>query len=173
MADALANIADPGPQPGSAEVFANDALAATQDGTAGAAADAAGATVSPIVADSAADAEERRRHPRAPVDLLVGLKFDTVQQFLAVYAEDISESGMFLRSEHAGAVREVGQVLDLRFDAGQQRIVQGQARVVRVVPPGHSGGPAGIGVEFVDLDPTSRRLVEAIVRIKLATPFGG
>ena len=128
MADALANIADPGPQPGSAEVFANDALAATQDGTAGAAADAAGATVSPIVADSAADAEERRRHPRAPVDLLVGLKFDTVQQFLAVYAEDISESGMFLRSEHAGAVREVGQVLDLRFDAGQQRIVQAMNR---------------------------------------------
>jgi hypothetical protein len=114
-------------------------------------------------------AEERRRHPRAPVDLLVGVKFESVQQFLAVYAEDISESGMFLRSEHAGPLREPGEMLELRFDAGNRRIVQGRARVVRVVEPSGPGEPGGIAIEFVELDSVSRRLLEAVVRIKLAT----
>jgi hypothetical protein len=117
--------------------------------------------------------EERRRHPRAPVDLLVGVKFESVQQFLALYAEDISESGMFLRSEHAGPLREVGQTLELRFDAGNRRIVEGRARVVRVLESRSPGQPGGIAVEFVDLDGVSRKLVEAIVRIKLAAVHGG
>ncbi len=117
--------------------------------------------------------EERRRHPRAPVDLLVGVKFESVQQFLAVYAEDLSESGMFLRNEHAGPLREVGQVVELRFDAGNRRIVEGRARVVRVLEPGAPGAPGGIAIEFVDLDPVSRKLIEAIVRIKLAAVHGG
>jgi len=117
--------------------------------------------------------EERRRHPRAPVDLLVGVKFDSVQHFLAVYAEDLSESGMFLRSEHAGPLREPGQTLELRFDAGNRRIVEGRARVVRVLEPRAEGRPGGIAIEFIDLDPVSRKLVEAIVRIKLAAVQGG
>jgi hypothetical protein len=113
--------------------------------------------------------EERRRHPRAPVDLLVGVKFESVQHFLAVYAEDISESGMFLRSEHAGPLREPGETLELRFDAGNRRIVQGHARVVRVVEPSGPGEPGGIAIEFVELDSVSRKLLRAIGRIKLAT----
>ncbi|HWE24864.1 MAG TPA: PilZ domain-containing protein [Myxococcales bacterium] len=117
--------------------------------------------------------EERRRHPRAPVELLVGLKFDSVQHFLALYAEDISESGMFLRSEHAGELRSIGEELELRFDAGDRRIVQGRGRVVRVIEPGNAENTAGIGVEFVELDDTSRKLIEAIVRIKLASVRGG
>jgi hypothetical protein len=115
------------------------------------------------------DVEERRRHPRAPVELLVGLKFDSVQHFLAMYAEDISESGMFLRSEHAGALRSIGEELELRFDAGNRRIVQGRGRVVRVIEPGDPTNTAGIGIQFVELDDPSRKLVEAIVRIKLAS----
>jgi PilZ domain len=117
--------------------------------------------------------EERRRHPRAPIDLLVGVKFDSVQQFLAVYAEDLSESGMFLRSEHAGPLREPGQIVELRFDAGNRRIVQGRARVVRVLEARAEGKPSGIAIEFTELDPVSRQLVQAIVRIKLASVQGG
>src|SRR2546430_14851897 len=102
MADALANAPDSGSQSVSEEAFANEGMIpALQEPALPSATEISAAEV-------ASDADERRRHPRAPVDLLVGLKFDSVQQFLAVYAEDISESGMFLRSEHAGAVREVG-----------------------------------------------------------------
>ena len=103
--------------------------------------------------------EDRRRHPRAPVDLQVRLRFPSVQQFLAACAGDISESGMFIRN--GGAQHSVGEEVTLQFDAGHERIVQGTARVVRT-------DPAGIGVEFVELDETSRRVIEMIVRIKLA-----
>jgi len=105
------------------------------------------------------DQEERRRHQRASVDLLVNLEFPSVQQFLSAYAGDISESGMFIRTDASG--HREGDVVRLQFDAGKERIVQGSARVVRV-------DGAGIGVEFVDLDDTARRLIEMIVRIKLA-----
>jgi c-di-GMP-binding flagellar brake protein YcgR len=105
------------------------------------------------------DQEERRRHQRAPVDLLVSLEFPSVQQFLSAYAGDISESGMFIRTDSSG--HREGEVVWLQFDAGTERIVQGSARVVRV-------DATGIGVEFVELDETARRLIEMIVRIKLA-----
>ena len=114
--------------------------------------------------------EERRRHPRAPIGLQVDLRFDSVQHFLSAHAEDISESGMFIRGWETspdGTPREVGQTLALRFDAGGERIVEGTARVVRVVRKAQ-GGEAGIGLQFIELDAQSRRLVEAIVRIKLA-----
>jgi len=105
------------------------------------------------------DQEERRRHQRAPVDLPINLEFPSVQHFLSAYAGDISESGMFIRTDASG--HREGEVVRLQFDAGKERIVQGTARVVRV-------DDAGLGVEFVDLDDTARRLIEMIVRIKLA-----
>jgi c-di-GMP-binding flagellar brake protein YcgR len=103
--------------------------------------------------------DDRRRSPRAPVDLQVGLRFDSVQQFLSAYAGDISEGGMFVRV--AGGGHEVGQTVTLQFDAGKERIVQGTARIVRV-------DASGVALQFIELDDTSRRLVEMIVRIKLA-----
>ncbi len=103
--------------------------------------------------------DERRRAPRAQVDLQVGLRFESVQQFLSACAGDISETGMFVRVQNAQ--HEVGQLVTLRFDAGKERIVQGTARIARVID-------SGIGLEFVELDETSRKLVEMIVRIKLA-----
>jgi hypothetical protein len=111
--------------------------------------------------------DDRRRHPRAPLDLQVSLRFPSVQEFLSVYAGDISESGMFIRGwneDIEGKPREVGEVVTLQFEAGNEHIVQGTARIVRIV----RGKEAGLGVEFVDLDPVSRKLVEMIVRIKLA-----
>ena len=103
--------------------------------------------------------DERRRAPRAQVELQVGLRFESVQQFLSAYAGDISETGMFVRMEQPP--HEVGQLVALRFDAGKERIVQGTARIARVTGE-------GVGLEFVELDETSRKLVEMIVRIKLA-----
>lgn len=89
----------------------------------------------------------------------MGLRFDSVQHFLSAYAGDISEGGMFVRMENP--CHEIGQTVALRFDAGKERIVHGTARIVRV-------DETGIGLQFVELDDLSRRLVEMIVRIKLA-----
>ncbi|MBS2024898.1 MAG: PilZ domain-containing protein [Deltaproteobacteria bacterium] len=119
-------------------------------------------------------AEQRRRHPRARIDLVVSLKFASVQEFMDAQAQDISVGGMFLRNQQigpGGQVREVGQLLALKFDAGNQRVVEGLARVVRVVLPEETGMVPGVGVEFLDLDDRSRALIEAIVDIKMTQPY--
>ena len=82
-----------------------------------------------------------------------------MQQFLSAYAGDISEGGMFVRIDKPQ--HTLGEMVTLRFEAGKERIVQGTAKVVRV-------DSEGIGLQFVELDETSRKLVEMIVRIKLA-----
>jgi PilZ domain len=106
--------------------------------------------------------EENRRHPRAQVDLQVSLRFSSVQQFLSAHAGNVSESGMFIEGNYLGdASHEVGQVVVLRFEAGKERIVHGKARIARA-------DESGIGLEFIELDETSRKLIEMIVRIKLA-----
>lgn len=110
-------------------------------------------------ADAAA---ERRRHRRAPVDLHLSLRFSSVQQFLSAHAGDISESGMFIRGWQGEA--QVGELVTLRFDTGSERIVEGSARVVRIVREPEPG----VGVQFVELDEQGRKLIEMIVRIKLA-----
>ena len=105
--------------------------------------------------------DDRRRSPRAALDdLQVGLRFDSVQQFLSAHAGDISEGGMFVRMDNPQQ-HEVGQTVTLRFEAGKERIVQGTARIARV-------DKDGIGLQFIDLDATSRKLIEMIVRIQLA-----
>ena len=106
-----------------------------------------------------ADDPDRRRHQRAPFDFQVSLRFESVQQFLSACAGDISESGMFIRT--APGQHELGEMVALRFDAGKERVVHGTAKVVRL-------DASGVGVEFVDLDDTSRKVIEMIVRIKLA-----
>lgn len=118
----------------------------------------------------------RRKFPRARIDLVVSLRFQSVQQFLDAKAEDISVGGMFLRSEHAGPggqLRKVGQLLVLKFDAGNQRVVEGLGRVVRVVTPDEPGMVAGVGIEFLDLDERSTALIAAIIAIKTVKPFEG
>lgn len=105
------------------------------------------------------DPKERRRSPRASIDLQVALRFDSVQHFLSTCAGDISEGGMFVRVRRPQ--HQVGQTVWLRFDAGKERIVHGSARIVRVED-------SGLALEFLDLDESSRKLIEMIVRIQLA-----
>ena len=119
--------------------------------------------------------EEKRRFPRATVDLSVQVKFGSVQEFLNATAEDLSVGGMFLRSSHfgePGLQRPMGSLIALQFHAGDRRVVQGVGKVVRVILPGVAGVAPGVGVEFVELDETSRKLVAAIVDIKLARTHG-
>ena len=94
------------------------------------------------------DSEDRRRHRRAQVDLQVSLRFASVQQFLSAYAGDISESGMFIRAEPAE--HRPGELVTLQFDAGNERIVQGRARVVRVDASGFAAGIHSWGAKGAD-----------------------
>lgn len=102
---------------------------------------------------------DRRHHARAPVTLLVQYRYDTLADFVAEYATNLSPAGMFLRAD---APSPEGTMLHLQFSLKDgSRLIEGLARVVRVVSP---GGPAepGMGVEFVDFDPVSRGVVQRL-----------
>jgi type IV pilus assembly protein PilZ len=107
---------------------------------------------------------ERRRYPRVPLNLLIQFRFDTFEEFLSEYASDISEGGMFIRSDEP---REEGSMVYLQFALKDgTMLIEGLGRVVRLNP---GGGPApqGIGVEFVNFDEDSKALIQAIVAEKV------
>ena len=104
--------------------------------------------------------DEKRRHPRAALSLLVQFRSTTFEDFLAHYSVDLSVGGIFLRTD---APRPEGTLLYFQFtlDDGS-RLIEGLGRVVRVNPPA-PGRVAGMGLEFVNLDPASAELIADIV----------
>lgn len=107
---------------------------------------------------------EKRKAPRADLHILVQFRFNTFEDFLAEYSTDISVGGMFLRTDHP---RPEGALIYLQFALRDgSKLIEGLGKVVRVNPPG-GNRPAGMGVEFVNLDEDSRGLIEEIVAVKL------
>jgi uncharacterized protein (TIGR02266 family) len=105
--------------------------------------------------------DERRRYPRVPLSLLIQYRFDTLADFLAEYSVDISEGGMFIRTDEP---REEGSLIYLQFYLRDgAKLIEGLGKVVRVNPPGREGQVAGMGVEFVNFDDESMRLIKQIV----------
>jgi len=108
---------------------------------------------------------EKRKSPRAELHILVQFRFDTFEDFLAEYSIDISVGGMFLRTDHP---RPEGSMIYLQFALRDgSKLIEGLGKVVRV-NPGGTDRPAGMGVEFVNLDEDSRVLIEEIVSQKMA-----
>jgi uncharacterized protein (TIGR02266 family) len=106
------------------------------------------------------DSVERRRYPRVPLNLLIQYRFDTFEDFISEYASDLSEGGMFIRTDD---LREEGAMIYLQFALKDgTKLIEGLGRVVRV-NPSEVNGPRGMGVEFVNFDEDSREMVSAIV----------
>jgi hypothetical protein len=112
---------------------------------------------------------ERRRFPRAPVDLRVQLGFPTVTEFLAVHATDISRGGLFLAmlADANAPQLAANQPLILRVAIGPDRTIEATARVVRVIGTPAPDRTVGVAVEFVDLDAFSAQLIDAMVEERL------
>lgn len=109
---------------------------------------------------SPGSSENRRRHARTSLALLVQFRFNTLEDFLAEYATNLSPGGMFIETD---APSPVGTTLHLQFSLKDgSRLIDGHARVVRVVPHGNERGPAGMGVEFLELDEETRRVIERL-----------
>lgn len=103
---------------------------------------------------------ERRRHPRVPLNLLVQYRFDTFDEFMAEYAADLSEGGMFIETDEP---RAVGDVVYLQFALRDgTHLIEGLGRVARIVEPAE-GRPGGMGIEFVNMDGESQDLVQQAV----------
>jgi molecular chaperone DnaK len=108
--------------------------------------------------------DERRRHPRTPLSLLVQFRFNTFEDFLAEYAVNISPGGMFIRTDHPN---EEGSSIYLQFSLKDgSPLIEGMGRVVRVNPPGIDGRVAGMGIEFENFDDESMALIHDICAAK-------
>jgi molecular chaperone DnaK len=113
---------------------------------------------------SAGSGSERRRNARTPVTLLVQYRFDTLEDFVAEYATNLSPQGMFLQTLEPSPV---GSLLHVQFSLKDgSKLVEGLARVVRVSAPGGSEAP-GMGVELVEFDEPSLALIRQICEGRL------
>ena len=112
---------------------------------------------------------DKRKHLRAPLQILIQHRFETMDEFVAKWSSDISMGGLFLRTE---APREEGSMVYLQFalDNGN-KLIEGLGRVVRSQPPA-DGRVAGMGIEFVSFDDESLALIEDLVtaRVRRHTP---
>jgi uncharacterized protein (TIGR02266 family) len=104
------------------------------------------------------DSAENRLKKRKAVGLLVKLGHQGVEEFVEKYATNMSEGGMFLRTK---TPQPIGTELQFKIEiAGGQRVMQGSAVVkwVRAVAKSPAE-PAGMGVEFLNLDTASQQIV--------------
>ncbi len=117
------------------------------------------------------DGEERRRHPRAPISLLVQYRFESFENLLCAYSFDVSPGGLFLRTNEPCPV---GAMIFLQFALEDgSKLIESLGRVVHV----RQGGPVipGMGVEFVDFDAASLKVMSNFVadRIRRTGPVTG
>ncbi len=108
--------------------------------------------------DSGAD---RRSHERFETSIQVD--YASGETFLFSYITNISEMGIFIRSDSPAPH---GAVLTLRFgstDGPSLEIVGEVTWVNRVRPDGENLNP-GMGVRFLDLSPEAREQVVELVR---------
>ena len=106
---------------------------------------------------------------RSAERVLVNREFSTIQEFITEYVSDISESGVFIRSDDP---LPVGTKVDLSFTVivDDFETIEGIGEVVRVVSPDESDAP-GMGVVFTELTKFSRTLIDSLlVRAAMKTP---
>jgi len=110
--------------------------------------------------------DERRRHPRTPLSLLVQFRFNTFEDFLADYSLNISPGGMFIRTDEP---QEEGAIVYLQFSLKDgSRLIEGMGKVVRCIPPGEPNRISGMGIEFLNFDEESMALIEEICATRQA-----
>ena len=102
---------------------------------------------------------ERRVHPRLPLNMLVQFKLADMGEFMRDYAANISAGGMFVRTR---TPNPLGSMIYLQFKLKDgQKVIEGLGKVVHVNPPEHA--VPGMGIEFVNLDRDSRKLIDEII----------
>lgn len=109
---------------------------------------------------SGAGTADHRKHPRVPLELLVQVTSDSIAQFRAVHAKNLSVGGMFIETP---TPRTVGSSVFFQFtvkDGGT--LIEGLGRVVHA-------STSGMGVEFVSVLEPSASIIRKLVADRLAS----
>jgi type IV pilus assembly protein PilZ len=103
---------------------------------------------------------ERREHERVAMCLEVDYRCDDT--FLFAYITDMSAMGIFIQTT---TPKPAGTLLNLRFRTPDGSRMDVDGRVIWVNQPhGADSINPGMGVQFVDLTPAQRDLIQGLVR---------
>ena len=104
---------------------------------------------------------------RASIEQEMELKFPNFELLVTAMSANISVSGMFIQTVEPAPV---GTTLSFRFRIEDWSPIQGTARVIwNREHDEASDRPAGMGVQFVDADAQSRRMIRYLVDKHLET----
>jgi type IV pilus assembly protein PilZ len=107
------------------------------------------------------DAPERRREPRAPIELRV--EYKRLNTFFADYTKNISRGGTFIATERPLDIgTEFIFALDLPTLAEPLRL-RGRVMWTTSTDEASKANPAGMGIEFQYADDSERQAMEKIV----------
>src|SRR5262245_17692062 len=114
---------------------------------------------SDMASDSSDSSRKERKHTRTPVSLLVQYRFNSLEDFLAEYATNLSPGGIYITTDDPSPV---GTMLHLQFSLKDgSRLIEGMGRVAHV-HKNAAGQPRGMGVEFVQFDERNLALIARI-----------
>ena len=104
---------------------------------------------------------ERREHQR--FDTSISVDYASGETFLFAYLQNISEMGIFIRTDHPA---RVGTRLRLRFQVEEGEPLTLDGEVTWINPLRESGDNLnpGMGVRFIELTPDKREEVVGLVR---------
>jgi uncharacterized protein (TIGR02266 family) len=110
------------------------------------------------------EGKDRRQHPRLSIN--VAVDFTSGNNFYSAHIRDISMGGLFIETD---AVIPVGTQLlvDVRFLKKHLRI---ECEVMWALSECDTG--AGVGVQFVALQPSQRKSIEAFMVLRHPLSFG-
>ena len=105
--------------------------------------------------------DDRRKWPRIELGMRIVFRFDQPEDLSHhSHIRDISLGGVFIVTDK---IRPKGTVVRLLLEFYNGAVFRAEGRVVRVVPPeiaAMKGIDAGIGVQFTQVEPRSRELLE-------------
>lgn len=103
--------------------------------------------------------DNRRRHARVDIPLLVQFRFGALEEFRTDYAINVSRSGLFISTDEQ---RPVGTRVYVQLTTRDgQHFLQGEGKVVRSAEGGHA-------IELVGFDERAQAVLEALVQEALA-----
>ena len=108
------------------------------------------------------DDDDRREYERVSIRVGIEVKSASVEEFVDRHILDVSKGGLFLELDEPLAP---GTKIEFRLKIGDEDLISGLGRVAWARGPDPSEGhrPPGVGVEFIELAGSSRRVVDAFV----------
>lgn len=98
---------------------------------------------------------------RVPIERTIDLRFTNFEGLVTGVSANLSTSGMFIQSN---SPESAGTEFDFALRIEEWSPIQGTAKVIWIRPHTESPErPAGMGVQFVDLDAQSRRMIRWLV----------